>query len=160
MKKKTFTCRFQPAPGDRKKKIPKNYPLQKYPLLPIRFYYKNKKTPIIEAMLDSGADKTMLNRSLAEYLNLPYKKKIESEGMGGKFKVFETEVGLIIGRGGNESDLGIIEAVFPEIEEYKPILIGRHPVFEEFQIIFEEFNDKFKLIPKEEILKKEKMSIY
>jgi len=31
------------------------------------------------------------------------------------------------------------------------ILIGRSPLFEDFQIIFEMFNKKFKLIPKEDI---------
>ena len=34
------------------------------------------------------------------------------------------------------------------------ILIGRSPLFEDFQIIFEMFNKKFKLIPKEEDVKK------
>jgi len=33
------------------------------------------------------------------------------------------------------------------------ILIGRSPIFEEFQITFEMFNKKFKLIPKEDIKK-------
>ncbi len=37
-----------------------------------------------------------------------------------------------------------------------PILIGRIPVFEEFKIIFEEYNKKFILIPKEEPLEKKK----
>lgn len=69
---------------------------------------------------------------------------------------YETKVGLIIGRGGREVDFGLVNATVPEIEQDVPILIGRYPVFEEFQVIFEEFKQKFKLIPKEEILKKKK----
>ncbi|GAH80774.1 unnamed protein product [marine sediment metagenome] len=60
-------------------------------------------------------------------------------------------VGLILGRGGREVDFGYITAFFPEEEKDVPILIGRHPVFEEYQVIFEEFNQKFKLIPKEDV---------
>jgi len=41
---------------------------------------------------------------------------------------------------------------FPENDLNVPLLIGRYPVFEEFQIIFEEYKQKFKLIPKEDVL--------
>ena len=76
----------------------------------------------------------------------------ESEGMGGKYNSYETEVGLIIGRGGRTVDFGAVKAVFPENDLNVPLLIGRYPVFEEFQIIFEEYKKKFKLIPKEDVL--------
>ena len=56
MTKLGFTFPYRVKPGDRRKpkKIKEN--LLNYPLIPIRFYYKNKRTPIIEALLDSGAD--------------------------------------------------------------------------------------------------------
>ncbi len=53
-------------------------------------------------------------------------------------------------------DFGYVKAVYPEEEKDVPVLIGRNPIFEEFQIVFEELNQQFKLIPKEELLKKEK----
>ncbi len=82
-------------------------------------------------------------------LKLSQKKKVESEGMGGKYWSYETEIVLIIGRGGREVDFGITIAVYPENELNVPILIGRNPVFAEYQVIFEEYKKKFKLIPKE-----------
>jgi len=69
---------------------------------------------------------------------------------------YSTKVGLILGRGGNEVDFGYVDAVYPEKEMDVPILIGRKPVFEEFKIIFEEYNKKFILIPKEEPLENKK----
>ena len=79
-------------------------------------------------------------------------KKVESEGIGGKYWSYETEIGLIIGRGGREVDSGIVKAVYPDKELNLPILIGTNPVFEEYQVIFEEYKKKFKLIPKENVI--------
>jgi len=71
--------------------------------------------------------------------------------MGEKYKCFETEVVLIIGRGGRTVDFGVVKAVFPEKDLNVQLLIGRNPVLEDFQIIFEEYKKKFKLIPKENV---------
>ena len=156
MKKLTLTFRYQVRPGERK--LPKDVKvkLQTYPLIPVRFYTKTKKIPIFEALLDSGSDIVHINRGIMSFLNLPPGRKIKSSGMGGNYVSYETEVGLIVGRGGREVDFGIIKVIYPEEEKNVPILIGRIPVFEEFQVIFEEYKKKFQLIPKEEILEKEK----
>jgi len=97
-----------------------------------------------------------INRDIYSFLGLPQGKKISGGGMGGKYVAYNTKVGLILGRGGNEVDFGYVNAVFPDEEKDVPILIGRHPVFEEFQVIFEDYKKKFILIPKEEILEREK----
>jgi hypothetical protein len=154
MTKLGFTFSYRVKPGDRRKpkKIKEN--LLNYPLIPIRFYYKNKRTPIIEALLDSGADGIYLNRAMADFLGLPQIKKLESGGMGGRYMCYETKVGLIIGRGGREVDFGIVTAIFPENDLDVPFLIGRKPIFEEYQVIFEEYKQRFKLVPKEIALKK------
>jgi len=158
MKKLTFTFKYSLPPGLRKKKIPNKEKVLTYPLIPVRFYSKTGKTTVIEALLDSGSDMIHINKSLASFLNLPKGKKIESGGMGGKYIAYETKVGLILGRGGKtrETDFGYVNAVFPEEELDVPILIGRFPVFQEFQVVFEEYKKRFKLIPKEEILEKQK----
>jgi hypothetical protein len=155
MNKLSFTFKYSVRPGARKE--PKNVKseLPKYPLIPVRFYNpkdKSIETPIFEALLDSGSDGVHLHRDISDSLGLTRLKKTESEGMGGKYNCFETEVGLILGRGGRTVDFGVVEAVFPEQDLNVPLLIGRKPVFEEFQIIFEEFKDKFKLIPKEDVI--------
>ncbi len=156
MKKTSLTFKYNVKPGERRLSKEVKAKLQTYPLIPVRFYSKRGKTPIIEALLDSGADIIHINRGIMAYLGLSKGKEIKGGGMGGQYSAFETKVGLILGRGGNEVDFGYVKAVFPEKEEAVPILIGRSPVFEEFQVIFEEYKKKFKLIPKEEILEKAK----
>ncbi len=151
MKKISLTFKYQVTPGARKLSKEVKSTLQKYPLIPVRFYTKTKRTPIIEALVDSGADTVHIHKAIAEDLNLPIGKKIESSGMGGKYMTIESEVGLIIGRAGREVDFGYVKTVFPEKELNVPVLIGRNPVFEEYQVIFEEYRNRFKLIPKEEV---------
>ncbi len=117
MKKISFTFKYSVRPGARK--APKNVKnkLPSYPLIPVRFYNpedKNIKTPLFEALLDSGSDGVHLHRDISDSLGLERLKKTESEGMGGKYNSYETEVGLIIGRGGRTIDFGAVRAVFPE----------------------------------------------
>ncbi|GAH72738.1 unnamed protein product, partial [marine sediment metagenome] len=67
--------------------------LPTYPLIPIRLYSDNKKTSIIEALMDSGSDMVHINKDIVDYLNLPIGEKIESSGMGGKYITYNTKVG-------------------------------------------------------------------
>jgi len=156
MKKTHHTFKFKVQPLLRKKEFTEDIKIQKYPYIPVRLYYNSERTPIIEGLVDSGSDVLHIPKAIAESIHLPQKKIIESNSTGGKYECYETEVGLILGRGGRESDLGIVKAVFPTEYQDHPLIVGRHPLFEEFQVIFEEFNEKFKLIPKEEVLKKKK----
>lgn len=155
MKKTKFTFSYNVRPGARKLPKEEKKKLPSYPLLPIRFYQpsnKNNKTPVFEGLLDSGSDGVHIHKAVAEMLNLSQMKKVESEGMGGKYWSYEVEIGFIIGRGGREVDFGKVKAVYPENELNVPILIGRNPVFDEYQVIFEEYKKKFKLIPKEDVI--------
>lgn len=136
MKKFSFSFKYSLPPGLKGKKKPKNETPKKYPLIPIRLYSKHKKTRVIEGLIDSGSDVLFIPKGIADYLNLPKVKKVKSTSIGGLEISFETKVGLILGRGGREVDFGYIKAVFPEEEKDIPVLIGRHPVFDEFQIIF------------------------
>lgn len=151
MKKLSFIFKYNLPPELRRKKKPKDIPIKKYPLMPIKLYLSNKKTSIIEGLIDSGSNGLFIPKSIAEFLNLSKGKKIDVSGICGNCKAYETKVGLILGRGGREVNFGYIKAVFPEEERNIPILIGREPVFDEYQIIFEEHRERFKLIPKEEI---------
>jgi len=76
-----------------------------------------------------------------------------SSGVGGKFKGHQTQVELSIGRGGREIQFGLVMAYVPNQVQDIPLLVGRTPVFDEFQVIFEEFNNMFHLVPKEKSLK-------
>ena len=155
MKKIKFTFPYKVRPGARKLSKEEKKKHQSYPLLPIRFYQpsnRNNITPVFEGLLDSGSDGVYIHKAIAEVLKLSQIKKVESEGMGGKYWSYEIEIGLIIGRGGREVDFGIVKAVYPDKELNLPILIRRNPVFEEYQVIFEEYKKKFKLIPKENVI--------
>ena len=67
----------------------------------------------------------------------------------GSCNAIETKVGLILGRGGKnrEMDYGFVKAFFPESDRNIPILIGRTPIFRDFQVVFEDISNKFKLNP-------------
>lgn len=156
MKRNSFTFKYNVAPSLRKTAKSSKNNLPTYPYLPVRFYYKEKTTPVIETLLDSGSDRIYIHKAIAEDLDLPILKKVTCSGMGGKYMSYETKVGLIIGRGGKETDLGIVDATVPEENQDVPFLIGRFPIFNEYQVIFEDYKQRFKLIPKEEILTKEK----
>lgn len=156
MKKISFTFKYSVAPSNRKVAKTSKNNLPTYPLIPVTFYYKGKRTPIIEALIDSGADRIYLHKAIAEYLKLPMKKKTESSGMGGKYISYETKVGVIIGRGGRKVDFGLVDAIFPEQDQDVPLLIGRFPIFEEYKVIFEEYKKQFRLIPKENLIEKKR----
>ena len=55
-----------------------------------------------------------------------------------------------IGRGGRISDIGYVEAGYPDQLQDQPILLGRTPLLDEFQLIVEKYKGRFHLIPKEE----------
>lgn len=138
-----------------KSNIPKEQ--EKYfPFIPIILYNKSKRTPVIEAIIDSGADFIHISRALAENLGLEEGEKIESSGMGGNYFTYETKVGLKIGRGIKAIDIGYVKAFYPEEDKNVPFLIGRHPVFENFKIIFEEYDKKFTMLLKGKGKKKKK----
>ena len=124
-----------------------------YPLLPLKLSFKENKTPYIEGLLDSGSDGLLIPKNIAIFLELPDLGVAKSSGVGGKFKGHRTQVELKIGRGGREINFGLVNAIVPDEEQDIPILIGRNPVFDEFQVIFEEFNKTIHLIPKEKPLK-------
>lgn len=129
-----------------------------YPLLPIRLYHGTYTTPPMEGLLDSGCDGIFLPKNITNFLNLPLGRLMQAHGIDGPCQAYPTQIGLIIGRGGRwrECDFGVVDAVIPVEERDTPILIGRHPVFDEYQIIFEQYNGKIILIPKEEVRKKKK----
>lgn len=88
MKKVKFTFPYSVRPGARKLPKEDKKKLQSYPLLPIRFYHPNNKsnmTPVFEGLLDSGSDGVHIHKAIADTLGLPQIKKVESEGMGGRY---------------------------------------------------------------------------
>jgi hypothetical protein len=155
MKKVKLTFNYQYPPGKRQNPGEDE---ATYPLLPIRFYYDGVTTPQMEGLLDSGCDSIFLPKQITKFLKLPLGDLMEAHGIDGPCKAYPTKIGLIIGIGGKarECDFGIVDAVIPIEERDTPILIGRQPVFDEYQIVFEQYRGKILLIPKEDVIKKKK----
>ena len=55
----------------------------KYPIRPVKFFYKDKKTPFTDALLDSGGDFIVIPMPIAEYLDLDLEAAGEVDTAGG-----------------------------------------------------------------------------
>lgn len=107
----------------------------KYPIIPVKFFYKDKKTPFIEALLDSGGDFIVIPMPIAKYLELDLETAGEVDTAGGAVPLYKAYIDITIGKNGY-------------IEEYKnnlihvstrsdiPVLLGRSPIFEDYEITF------------------------
>jgi len=107
----------------------------KYPILPVKFCSDGKETPFIDALLDSGGDFIVIPMPIARYLGLKLKRAGDVDTAGGTTTLFKASIHMIIG--GKEknvtySDLEIHVSDRDDI----PVLIGREPIFEDYEITF------------------------
>ena len=103
------------------------------------------KTPIdVLALLDSGADVSIIPKGLAEYLNLKLKNKDTSKGIGGEITIWNSLMNIGI-NGGHENYL--FRNVPTQVAENDtiPIILGRAKFFEKFKITIDEKNHKVRL---------------
>lgn len=154
VKERTYTYKYKLPPGLRDKEGNLENP-PTYPLLNIQLYPpEGGKALSFEGLLDSGADGVFIPKQIADELNLEVKEKETTSGILESKECIQTEVGFRIGRSkARRIDFGIVEATFPQEESDIPILVGRNPLFECFEIRFLEYNDpsKIKLIKKKSI---------
>jgi hypothetical protein len=113
----------------------------KTPSIPI-LLSENKDSFQIIALLDSGADISVIPKDLAELLGLDLNKKPhKSFGIGGEVESIESGVKITI-----EKDREKYEFKMPVLvilDEYSfPPLLGRDGFFEEFKITFEQTGQK------------------
>jgi hypothetical protein len=131
---------YKPPPSIRHQKEIEN-PLL-YPLVNIQLYTENGRPFNIEGLLDSGADTVFIPKGIAEGLKLPKLSEITSSGVLSSGICYKTKVGLILGRTKSRRvDFGYIDAVFPSTEGDIPLLIGRQPIFDIFQVTFEQYKE-------------------
>ena len=152
----TFTLSFPFRPSPAFRHQPKSQEITRFPFLPFRIETIHGRSSPLEALIDSGADHILIPRSTGEFLKLPRvgTSTKTSIGVGGMVSSYTTRFNLILGRG-REVDLGPVEAQvlhddlnLPGGRE-PPILFGRKPLFDLYQIIFEQYRDRFHLVPKE-----------
>ena len=107
----------------------------KYPVIPVKFYYKNKETPIIDALLDSGGDFIVIPMPIARYLGLNLKKAGSVDTAGGSTTLFKATLSMIIGKKEQTATYNNIQIHVSGRNDI-PVLLGRHPIFEDYEIIF------------------------
>ena len=107
----------------------------KYPVVPVKFYYNNKETPFIDALLDSGGDFIVVPMPIAKYLGLKLKRAGSVDTAGGEASLFKANLDMVIG--GKE-----LSVTYSNLEIHVsdrndiPVLLGRFPIFEDYEIIF------------------------
>jgi predicted aspartyl protease len=107
----------------------------KYPIIPVKFYYKDKKTPYIEALLDSGGDFIVIPMPIAEYLNLKLENAGDVDTAGGTVSLFKSNIDITIGKNGDFVDYKN-KQIYVSTRTDIPVLLGRSPIFEDYEIIF------------------------
>ncbi len=120
----------------------------KYPVLQVKFYFNGRETPYIDALLDSGGDFIVIPMPIAKYLELKLRKAGDVDTAGGIAKLYKANINMTIG---NESrpitynDLEIHVSGRNDI----PVLLGRKPIFEDYEIIFRNKKNQLILKPAE-----------
>jgi len=124
----------------------------KYPIIPVKFYYKEKKTPNIDALLDSGGDFIVIPLPIAKYLNLKLKKAGDVDTAGGTTSLFKAKLSMSIGKG-RKTDIYKNIQIHVSGRNDIPVLIGRHPIFEDYEITFKKKTDQL-ILQKNKIINK------
>ena len=107
----------------------------RYPVVPVKFYYKEQETPFIDALLDSGGDFIVIPKPIAKYLGLKLKKAGDVDTAGGTTSLFKATLSMVMGSKQRN-------AVYKNIQIHVsgrndiPVLLGRHPIFEDYEITF------------------------
>jgi hypothetical protein len=108
------------------------------PLMPVRLQYKTNKPIDILMLLDSGADFSMLPRSVGEGLGVPCDvlPTTVTTGVSGECSVGETTIYITFGQRGEiyEYDMPV-QIQLDEKVNFQPVL-GRVPLFYDFDIAF------------------------
>jgi len=117
--------------------------LRKAPYIPIFAITDSGKMIKIAALIDSGADFTVVPKDLATILGLKEETlTTETAGIGGKVPVKKSRLNFrIIGRR-EEYPLNIPVLVLQEENSDVPLLLGRNGFFESFHITFQQNKEK------------------
>jgi predicted aspartyl protease len=107
----------------------------KYPIVPVKFSYKNRDTPIIDSLLDSGGDFIVIPIPIAKYLGLKLKKAGSVDTAGGTTQLFKSNLDMTIGKKDYTVAYNNLEIHVSGRNDI-PVLLGRNPIFEEYEITF------------------------
>jgi len=108
---------------------------EKYPVIPVKFYYDGKDTPTIDALLDSGGDFIVIPMPIARYLNLKLKRAGAVDTAGGTTSLFKANLDMTICEKEKKFTYNKLEIHVSERNDI-PVLLGRKPIFEDYEITF------------------------
>ncbi|MEA2055808.1 MAG: aspartyl protease [Candidatus Thermoplasmatota archaeon] len=117
---------------------------RKYPIVPIRFYTGDKETPVIDALLDSGGDFIVIPMPIAKYLDLKLEKAGSVDTAGGATSLYKTRLSMDIGEKDKIYAYKDIE-IHVSTRNDIPVLLGRCPIFEDYEIIFKRHENQLVL---------------
>jgi hypothetical protein len=118
------------------------------PLIPLQFIDNNNvPTPTFNAILDSGADEITIPKSLAELLDYQLtKRQSKINTAGGEIHALKTQGKFSIGRGGRVVKYEDEEICV--IDQDIPVLVGIKPIFNDYSVKIQAYENKFILEPK------------
>jgi len=97
----------------------------------------------VVALLDSGADVSVIPKGLADFLNLKLRDKSEAKGIGGIISIWNSEVNIKITNGHENYNFKIPIQVSED--DSVPIIMGRSGFFDKFRIIIDESSERVEL---------------
>ena len=119
--------------------------LRKGPFIPVFVTNKFGRSMRVIALLDSGADNTVVPKDLAEVLGLKeHGAESETAGIGGKVKAKRSRMRFRI-KGDRESYSLDVPVLILQNEFDIPLLLGRRGFFEHFHITFKQDKEKIVL---------------
>lgn len=117
-----------------------------YPLIPIKFLTDERETPLIDALLDSGGDFIVIPYAIAKYLRLKLEKAGFVDTAAGETTLYKTVLNMIIFDKNQKYIYNDLEVHVSDRNDL-PVLLGRAPIFEDHEIIFQKHQNKLILQP-------------
>jgi hypothetical protein len=119
-----------------------------HPMVPCVVSSTDRRSPLMDGLLDSGSDGIVIPRSLAEYLDLKLRPAARPMRVanGKDVQRYTARASITLGRGGRCCSPIDAEVSVPA-EGDPPLLIGREPMFRLFVITFVEAERRFEMRP-------------
>jgi len=117
-----------------------------YPLIPIKFLSKERETPMIDALLDSGGDFIVIPYAIAKYLRLKLEKAGFVDTAAGETTLYKTVLNMVIFDQERKYTYKDLEVHVSDRNDL-PVLLGRNPIFEDHEILFQKHQNKLILQP-------------
>ena len=124
------------------------------PIIPVIFIDKSDPDNLLSEGLwvDSGADFTLISRTLADALNLSLSPNTyDTGGVGGDVKVRKAVCDIILARGGEAYQFDIPVHVAENFDPKYPLL-GRAIVFNKFDVVFRQRNNRVEFQKKDKTM--------